>query len=311
MVGRPMSPVVGQATLAHRVSDAHPTTGTSIGGCKVFPKTDPWNTDVSQYAVDPNSARYLAHMHAATHLHPDFGSNPTYGIPWITVPGSQAFLPISFDDSQESDPGPYPFPPDVPIESGDRHAVVIDTGTCTLYETYDTTYLGPPPSNGFHAYSGAVFSFAQRNPQRTDGWTSADAAGLAILPGLVKKSEADSGLIRHAFRFTMAHTQAAFIHPAQHCTSGFPHSQYPFDPPMGLRMRLKASYDLSSFTGDARAIAVALKKYGMMLADNGSDWYFTGETNTSWDDNNLDQLKNIPGSAFEVVQTGPLITGYC
>src|ERR1022692_83967 len=192
------SHVRGQASLAHR---------TNIGGCKVLPKNDPWNTDISQYAVDPHSANYLAHMHAATDLHPDFGSNPTYGIPWITVPGSQAFLPISFDDPQESNPGPYPFPPNVPIENGDRHAIVIDTGTCTLYETYDTTYLGPPPSNGFHAYSGAVFSFAKRNPQRTDGWTSADAAGLAILPGLVKKSEADSGVIHHAFRFTMAHTQ--------------------------------------------------------------------------------------------------------
>ena len=278
----------------------------------MFPNKDPWNTDVSKYPVDPHSADYLANMNAGTHVHPDFGSNPSYGIPWITVPGSQAFLPISFDDRQESDPGPYPFPPDVPIEKGsDRHAIVIDTGTCTLYETYSTTYLGPPPSKGFHAYSGAVFAFNERNPQRTDGWTSADAAGLAILPGLVKKSEADSGTISHAFRFTMSRTQAAFIHPAQHCTSGYPHGQYPYYPPMGLRLRLKGAYDLSNFRGDALAIALALKKYGVMLADNGSDWYITGETNTGWDDNNLNELKNIPGDAFEVVQTGPVVTGYC
>jgi hypothetical protein len=290
------------------VSDAHPT---AIGGCRVFPKKDPWNTDISQYPVDPHSADYLANMNPAAYLHPDFGSNPSYGIPWIKVPESQRFLPVSFDNRQESDPGPYPFPPHVPIEKGDRHAIVIDAGTCTLYETYSTTYLGPPPSKGFHAYSGAVFALNTRNPQRTDGWTSADAAGLAILPGLVKKSEADSGTIGHAFRFTMGSTQSAFIHPAQHCTGGFPHNQYPYYPPMGLRVRLNAGYDISSFTGDARAIAVALQKYGLMLADNGSDWYITGETNTNWDDNNLNQLKNIPAIAFEVVQTGPLITGYC
>jgi hypothetical protein len=302
-------PVGGQASLAHGLSNAQPAT--AIGGCRVFPKKDPWNTDISQYPVDPHSADYLANMNPTTHVHPDFGSNPAYGIPWITVPGSQRFLPVSFDDPQESDPGPYPFPPHVPIENGDRHAIVIDRGNCMLYETYSTTYLGPPQSKGFHAYSGAVFAFDERNPQRTDGWTSADAAGLAILPGLVKKSEADSGVIGHAFRFTMGSTQSAFIHPAQHCTSGFPHGQYPYYPPMGLRLRLNAGYDTSQFTGDALAIAVALKKFGLLLADNGSDWYITGETNTSWDDNNLDQLKNIPGSAFEVVQTGPVITGYC
>lgn len=283
-----------------------------IGGCKVFPRNDPWNTNISKSPVDPHSAQYLANMNPSAHLHPDFGSNPTYGIPWITVPANQPFLPISFDDPQESDKGPYPFPPTVPIEAGsDRHAIVVDTGTCELYETYATQYLGPPPSMGFHAYSGAAFSFAKLNPQRTDGWTSADAAGLAILPGLVKKFEADSGTITHAFRFTMSRTQSAFIHPAQHCTSGYPHGSYPYYPPMGLRVRLKASYDISAFTGDARVIARAMKTYGMILADNGSDWYFTGETNTSWDDNNLDQLKSLPASAFEVVQTGPVITGYC
>lgn len=302
--------VRGQAEPAIKVG-SYTQQNTTLGGCKIFPNKDPWNTDVSQYPVDPHSGDYLANMNSATHVHPDFGSNPTYGIPWITVPGSQRFLPISFDNPQESNAGPYPFPANVPIENGDRHAIVIDKGTCTLYETYDTKYLGPPQSKGFHAYSGAVFDLHVRNPQRTDGWTSGDAAGLAILPGLVKKSEADSGVISHAFRFTMGSTQAAFIHPAQHCTSGFSHGQYPYYPPMGLRIRLKASYDISQFTGDALAIAVALKKYGMLLADNGSDWYITGETNTSWDDNNLDQLKNIPGSAFEVVQTGPLITGFC
>ncbi len=302
----------GGAPIPDQGSGVGPDHVPVIGGCKVFPKNDPWNTDISQYPVDPHSAQYLANMNPTAHLHPDFGSNPTYGIPWITVSGKQAFLPVSFDDPRESNPGPYPFPPNVPIESGsDHHAIVVDTGSCQLYETYATTYLGPPPSKGFHAYSGARFDLGKVNPQRTDGWTSADAAGLAILPGLVKKFEADSGSITHAFRFTMSKTQAAFIHPAQHCTSGYPHGQYPYYPPMGLRVRLKASYDISSFTGDALAIAQAMKTYGMILADNGSDWYFTGETNTSWDDNDLNQLKSLPASAFEVVQTGPVITGYC
>ena len=283
-----------------------------IGGCRIFPRKDPWNTDISNSPVDPHSADYLANMNPSAHLHPDFGSNPAYGIPWVTVPGMQAFLPVKFDDPQESNPGPYPFPPSVPIERGsDRHVLVIDTGSCMLYETYATKYLGPPPSKGFHAFSGAVFSFDKINPQRTDGWTSADAAGLAILAGLVKKSEADSGLIDHALRFTMSRTQAAFIHPAQHCTSGYPVQRYPYYPPMGLRVRLKASYDISHFTGDSLAIAAAMKKYGMLVADNGSDWYVTGETNTKWNDNDLNQLKNIPANAFEIVQTSPTITGFC
>lgn len=282
-----------------------------VAGCQIFPANDPWNTDISGYPVNPHSAQYLAQMDPAGFLHPDFGSNKTYGIPWTTVPKTQPFLPIKFQVPDQSNPGPYPFPTDVPIEAGDRHAIVIDTGTCTLYETYLTYYLGPPPSNGFKAYSGAVFDLSKVNPQRKDGWTSADAAGLAIFPGLVRKSEADSGTIDHAFRFTMVHTQAAFIHPAQHCTSGYPVGKYPYYPPMGLRVRLKADFDLSHYSGDALAILTAMKKYGMILADNGSNWYFTGETNTSWNDNVLNQIKSVPASAFEVVETGPVITGYC
>jgi len=306
--GRSPSPTPAPSTSPTPSPGGEP----NVDGCQIFPDGDPWNTDISGYPVDPHSADYLANMDPSGYLHPDFGSNPSYGIPWTTVPGSQPLLPISFQVAAESNPGPYPYPTDVPIEAGsDHHAIVIDTGSCMLYETYDTTYLGPPASNGFSAYSGAVFNLAVENPQRTDGWTSADAAGLAIFPGLVRKSEADAGVINHAFRFTMSQTQAAFIHPAQHCTSGYPVGQYPYYPPMGLRVRLKASYDLSGFTGDALAILTAMKKYGMILADNGSSWYFTGETNTSWDDDDLDQIKSVPASAFEVVSTGTVITGYC
>jgi len=277
-----------------------------IDGCQVFPSDNPWNTDISNYPVDPNSANYLAHMNAgSTNLHPDFGSNPTYGIPYVAVPGSQPFVPITFTQSPaESDPGPYPIPPNAPIEggpssTGDRHVLVIDTGTCVLYEMYDSFYVGP----GWNAGSGAKFDLYS-DALRPDYWTSADAAGLPIFAGLVRYYEVQAGAIDHALRFTVHQTQRGFIHPATHYASS---STDPNDPPMGLRVRLKAGFDISGFTGESRVVLTALKKYGMFVADNGSDWFITGETNTSWDDNDLDQLKTVPASAFEVVQTGPII----
>jgi len=226
------------------------------------------------------------------------------GIPYVVVPATQPGVSVSFDYAGESDPGPYPIPPNAPVEggagaTGDRHVLVLQSGTCMLYEMWNSTYVGP----GWHAGSGAVFNL-NSDALRPDYWTSADAAGLPILPPLVKYDEAQAGEIDHALRFTVNATQAGFIHPATHFASS---STNPALPPMGLRVRLKASYDISGFTGVSHAVLVALKKYGMLLADNGSDWYITGATDTRWDDNDLNQLKTVPASQFEVVQTGPIV----
>jgi hypothetical protein len=278
----------------------------TVAGCHVFPADNAWNTDISSAPVDPNSAAYLASMNASTtFLHPDFGSDPTYGIPYTSVPGSQPFVPMTFVYASQSDPGPYPIPPNAPIEggpgaTGDRHVLVVDSGNCKLYEVYDAQYVGP----GWSAGSGAVFNLTS-DALRPDYWTSADAAGLPILAGLVRYDEAaQNGVIDHALRFTMNLTQRAFIHPATHYASS---STDPSLPPMGLRVRLKATFSVAGFTGASRAVLVALQHYGMFVADNGSDWYITGSTDTRWNDNELNQLKSVPASAFEVVQSGPII----
>jgi hypothetical protein len=267
----------------------------AIAGCEVFPADNPWNRDVSADPVDPASDAYIASIGADRFLHPDFGADPTYGIPWTTVPGTQPRVPMSFEYDDESDPGPYPFPPDAPVEAGgDRHVLVVDTGACRLYETFDSRYVGP----GWRCGSGAVFDL-RSNALRPDGWTSADAAGLPILPGLVRREEVLGGEIRHALRFTVRRTQRAYVHPATHFASS---DTDPRLPPMGLRVRLKASYDVSRFSGPARVILTALARYGMFVADNGSDWFVSGETSTAWNDAELEPLKTVPGSAFEVVR---------
>ena len=273
----------------------------SIQGCAVFPADNPWNRDVSRDSVDPRSDAYIAAMNGVTRfLHPDFGSDPTYGIPWTTVPGSQPRVPMSFLYADESDPGPYPFPPAAPVESGgDRHVLVLDRDACRLYETVDSLFVGP----GWRCGSGAVFDL-RSNALRPEGWTSADAAGLPILPGLVRRDEALTGEIRHALRFTVQRTQRAYVHPATHFASDRTDADLP---PMGLRVRLTASYDLTRFHGASRVILEALKKYGMFVADNGGDWFISGETSTAWDDDDLDQLKTVPASSFEVVQLGPIL----
>ena len=273
----------------------------SIEGCRVFPADNPWNRDVSRDPVDPRSDAYIAAMNGATRfLHPDFGSDPSYGIPWTTVPGSQPRVPMSFLYDDESDPGPYPFPPDAPVEAGgDRHVLVLDRDACRLYETFDSHYVGP----GWECGSGAVFDLGS-NALRPDGWTSADAAGLPILPGLVRRDEVLSGRVSHALRFTVQRTQQAYVHPATHHASS---RTDPDLPPMGMRVRLKASYDLARFRGASRTILEALKTYGMFVADNGGDWFITGETNTAWDDDDLEQLKTVPASSFEVVEVGPIL----
>jgi len=276
-----------------------------IAGCQIFPADNPWNRDISSDPVDPNSANYISHMNGSTKLlHPDFGSNPTYGIPFVVVSGSQPKVPVVFYYADESDPGPYPIPPDAPIEggpssTGDRHILVLDKDNGLLYETYDSHYVGP----GWSCGSGAVFDL-RSNRLRPDYWTSADAAGLPILPGLVRYDEVAAGQINHAIRFTVQSTQRAFIHPATHYASS---NTDPNAPPMGLRVRLRAGYDITRFTGASRVILTAMKKYGMILADNGSDWFFTGATDARWNDTDLNQLKTVPGSAFEAVASGPII----
>ncbi len=234
-------------------------------------------------------------------LHTDFGSNEDYGIPYAVVPGSQPKVSTNFVEyGDESDPGPYPIPSDAPVEAGDdHHVLVIDSGSCTLYELYHAAYVGP----GWDAGSGAVFDL-NSNKLRPDGWTSADAAGLPIFPGLVRYDEVQAGVIAHALRFTVEQTQNGFIHPATHAASD---SENPNLPPMGLRLRLKASYDISRYTGAAKIILTALKKYGMIVADNGTSWYISGATDSRWNDDDLDQLKKVPGTAFEVVKSGAII----
>ena len=275
-----------------------------LGGCGLFPADNPWNTDISGAAVHPNSATYIANINAngGKKVHPDFGSDPSYGIPWTTVTDAQPLVPISFYYPEDSDPGPYPIPSNAPIEGGgDRHILLVETTNCRLYEVYDANYTGSDVT-GWEAGSGAIFDL-NSNALRPEGWTSADAAGLPILPGLARCEEANSGIINHALRFTVSRTQKAFVYPATHYASSQTSTDYP---PMGLRLRLKAGYNIAGLSGQALAIAQALKTYGMILADNGSNWFISGETNPScWDDDNLNALKNIPGTAFEVIVSPP------
>ncbi len=277
--------------------------GPMIAGCQVFPADNPWNRDISQDGVDANSAAYIASINASgrAFLHADFGANPDYGIPYVVVPATQALVPIDFTDfGDESDPGPYPVPPDAPIEAGsDAHVLVLRQGECKLYELFSARFVGP----GWEADSGAVFDLYS-NALRPDGWTSADAAGLPILPGLVRYDEVSSGKISHALRFTVWRSQRAYIPPARHQAGATDDVNYP---PMGLRLRLKASYNISAFTGEARVILEALKTYGMFVADNGSSWFISGATDMRWNDDDLNQLKSVPGSAFEVVQSGDIV----
>jgi hypothetical protein len=227
------------------------------------------------------------------------------GIPYVVVSGSQPRVPISFYYADESDPGPYPIPPDAPIEGGpnsggDRHVLVLDAAHRMLYEVYDAHFFG----DHWEAGSGAVWDLSS-NALRPDTWTSADAAGLPMLPGLVRYDEVASGEITHALRVTVSQTQRAFIHPATHYASD---STDPDLPPMGLRLRLRSDFDISGFPAKVQVILRALKKYGMFVADNGGDWYISGAPDPRWDDDELHVLSEVPGSAFEAVDTGAIIT---
>jgi hypothetical protein len=275
-----------------------------LGSCRAFPADNPWNADISAAALDPKSAAYLNEMNPSgtIKLHPDFGSDPTYGIPInvVSIPPAN-FVPIAFTSyASESDPGPYPIPASPKIEAPtDSHMLIVDNANCKLYETFATSGSS---GAGWSAANGAVFDL-NSNALRPDTWTSADAAGLPIAAGLVRYAEVQAGEIDHAMRFTMPVTSKGYIHPATHQAG----SSTANAPPMGLRLRLKASYDISTFHGNSLVILKALKKYGMLLADNGSSFFISGETDTRWDDNDLNQLKTVPASAFEAVYTGPVL----
>ena len=237
-------------------------------------------------------------------MHPDFGSNPTYGIPYLVVPQNTTRRAINYTDyGDESDPGPFPIPPTAKIEggsasTGDRHVLVVEQGACHLYELGRAFWRG----NHWDATVGVNWDL-RSNALRPLYYTSADAAGLPILPGLVRYDEVAAGAINHALRFTVSLTQRGFVLPATHYASS---STDPNRPPMGLRFRLKANFDLSRFHGQSLVILRALKKYGMMVADNGSNWFISGATDSRWNDDDLNQMKTVPGSAFEVVDTGPI-----
>ena len=286
--------------------------GASLHGNVPFPADNPWNQDISNSPVDPNSSNLIASIGNTVNLHPDFGTvwnGAPNGIPYIVVSGTQPRVPMNFiwyDD--ESDPGPYPVPPDAPIEggpssTGDRHVLVIDRDNWKLYEMGNAY-----PVNGgasWNAGGGAIFDLTS-NALRPAGWTSADAAGLPIFPGLVRYDEVfEQGEIKHALRFTAQNTRHAYVYPARHYASN---DTNPNRPPMGMRVRLKASFNISTFSPRIQVILRALKKYGMFLADNGSNWYISGAPDPRWSDNELNALKTIAGSNFEVVQMGTIVT---
>ncbi|HWD37516.1 MAG TPA: hypothetical protein VG944_01595 [Fimbriimonas sp.] len=274
-----------------------------------FPADNAWNTPVDHWQVDANSSQLIASIGANTGLHPDFGANwdgGPFGIPYMVVSGTQAKVPMTFDYADESDKGPYPFPPEAPIEggassNGDRHVLIIDRDHKTLYETWSSY-----PQNGgtsWNCGSGAKFDLTS-DKLRPAGWTSADAAGLPIFPGLVRYDEVvNLKAINHALRFTVAHTQKAYISPARHYASS---DTNPNLPPMGMRVRLKASFDIAPYSANVQVILKALKKYGMIVADNGSNWYISGAPDARWNDDELGQLKGIKGANFEVVTSGRL-----
>jgi hypothetical protein len=275
----------------------------TLGTRRVFPPDNPWNTDVSAQPVDPLSATLIAAC-GVRNLHPDFGS--IYGIPYVLAGSATPRRPVSFDYADESDPGPYPIPGNAPIEggassTGDRHVLVVDTVAWKLYELFDAH----PQSGGtsWRAGSGAVFDLGS-NALRPLYWTSADAAGLPIFPGLVRYDEAVTrGVIDHAVRFTCPRSRKGFIAPARHYASSDTSSSLP---PMGMRVRLEASFEVAGFPAEVQVILRAMKKYGMILADNGSGWFVTGAPDPRWSDDRLSALKQVPSSAFEVVRMGPV-----
>jgi hypothetical protein len=286
---------------------APPAGAATVGGCPVFPRNNPWNQRVDRLPVLRNSDAIVRSIGASDTMHADFGSGlwdgGPIGIPFVTVGGSQPKVPVSFEYADESDRGPYPIPSAAPIEGGrnadgDRHVIVVDRKRCRLYEVF----AAYPQGSRWTAGSGAIWNL-RSNRLRPRGWTSADAAGLPILPGLTRYDEVKRGRIDHALRFTTDRTRRAFIYPARHFASDLTD---PNLPAMGQRVRLRRDYDISRFPRQARVVLTALKRYGMILADNGSPWYLSGAPDPRWSNDQLHTLGRVPGTAFEAVNTAAL-----
>lgn len=312
------------ALFAAVLAAAPATAQQTISGCQVLPTNNVWNTPVDNLPVAASSNAIVAYInaHGGDNLHPDFGAGlwegAPIGIPYVPVPNGQTMVPIDFDQlggwPEESDAGPYPIPSNAPIEggpgsTGDRHVIVLRQTSCILYELYHSwpegqngcAIPGSPP--GWCGLSGAIYEL-DSNALRPDGWTSADAAGLPILPALARWGEVNAGEIRHALRFTVDVTRQSWVWPARHEAGSTLDANAP---PMGLRLRLKNGYDVSGHSPQVRALLRGLKKYGMLLADNGSNWYLTGIPHGSWTDSLVEEFHSIPGSQFEVVNVASLI----
>jgi hypothetical protein len=283
--------------------------GASLNGFIPFPADSLWNQNIAGAPVDPNSDAYINFIGSSTPLHPDFGAGlyggQSIGIPYIVESGAVG-VKINFTAyGDESDPGPMPVPANAPIEgypkpgNGDRHVLVLDRDHCWLYELYNSHLL---KSGGWDAGSAAVWDLLN-DEQRPYTWTSADAAGLPIFPGLARYDEVAAGAIHHALRYTLQHSQAAFTPPASHWAAN---STNPYAAPMGMRLRLKASFDTSGFPPQAKVILTALQQYGMIMADNGSSIYISGDPDDRWNNDDLGALKTVPASAFEVVLMDPI-----
>ncbi|MFO7545478.1 MAG: hypothetical protein R6W77_08300 [Trueperaceae bacterium] len=295
------------AACASAQPDPTPYESPTLSSCPLFPPDHIWNTPITTAPLDPKSTAFVASIGATRTMHPDFGSGlwdgGLIGIPYTIVGAGQQRVDVSFYYPTESDPGPYPIPPDTPVEGappggtasgGDRHVIVVDTGECVLYELFDAERQ---PNGSWQAGSGAIFDL-NGYALRPDGWTSADAAGLPILPGLVRYEEVAAGAIHHALRFTAPITSNVHVWPARHDASSETGAAYP---PMGQRFRLRADFDASGFSPEAQVIVQALQTYGMILADNGSAWYLSGAPDERWDNDALRDLKEIRGEDFEAV----------
>ena len=306
---RRCAPALVTALLAAVIpwAGAGATSVPAAPACPLFPSNSFWHADVSKLPVDGKSATYVSSIGATASVHPDFGTvyaGAPNGIPYDVVAGTQAKVPVSFDYADESDPGPYPIPPNAQIEggpqsTGDRHVLVVDKDACRLYEMWSAY---PQSDGSWHAGSGASFDLTS-NALRPAGWTSADAAGLAILPGLVRYDEVASGHIDHAIRVTVNATDARFIWPARHQAGSANANR----PPMGLRLRLKASVNISGLSPANQVILQAMKTYGLIVADNGSSWYISGAPDSRWNDSDLHNLGALHGSDFEAVDESSLM----
>ena len=294
---------------AHSSMSTGAAPSTEVGGCPVYPDNNYWNTPITNLNVSQYSDAWMSHMSPGSDLHPDFGKSygeqpVPYGIPITFVDNTHPTVPVKFRYSHDSDKVPYPLGDDTKIEGGakskgDRHALVVNTDTCELYETWLTQLK----DDGWHAGSGAVWDL-HSNLLRHDGWTSADAAGLPVLAGLLRYDEVEvAGDVTHAIRFTTTITQTAHIWPARHDAGSKSSTDYP---PMGARFRLKADFPTSGYRPDTVAVLDAMKTYGLVLADNGSPWYFQGEADKRWPSGLISELKSIPASAFEAVDTAPM-----